>query len=51
MKLVGEEKDRTKRQKLMDLQLTKDEWERVSKFLKLLSVRFFQNHVRFNLNH
>jgi len=39
MRLVEEEKDRMKQQKLMDLQLTKDEWEQVSSFLKLLAVR------------
>ena len=38
LKLAEEEKDRIKRQKLMDLQLGKDEWERVTKFLNLLAV-------------
>ena len=39
LKLAEEEKDRIKRQKLMDLQLGKDEWERVTRFLNLLAVR------------
>jgi hypothetical protein len=39
LKLAEEEKDRIKRQKLMDLQLGKDEWERVTKFLNVLAVR------------
>lgn len=38
LKLAEEEKDRIKWQKLMDLQLGKDEWERVKKFLNLLAV-------------
>jgi hypothetical protein len=38
LKLAEEEKDRIKRQKLMNLQLGKDEWERVTRFLNLLAV-------------
>ena len=38
LKLVEEERDRMKRQKLMDLQLEKDEWKQMTKFLDLLAV-------------
>jgi hypothetical protein len=38
LKLAEEEKDQIKQQKLMDLQLGKYEWERVTKFLNLLAV-------------
>jgi hypothetical protein len=36
--LVSAETDRTKRQKLNDLQLSEEEWTRVESFLDLLAV-------------
>ena len=36
--LVSAETDRTKRQKLNDLQLSEEEWGRVESFLDLLAV-------------
>ena len=38
LKLAKEEKDQIKWQKLINLQLGKDEWEQVTKFLNLLVV-------------
>jgi len=41
LKLAEEEKDWIKWQKLMNLQLRKDEWEWVTKFLNLLAIYCF----------
>jgi len=38
LKLAEEEKDQSKWQKLMNLQLGKDDWEQVTKFLNVLTV-------------